>query len=87
MGKERMQTESFVVHGWFEAVFQDWEQTDTIVRPVHVFSTDIRMEFEMKKCGILTMKREKVVRSEGIKLPESEVMKDCEKEEYTHIWA
>ena len=33
------------------------------------------------------MKREEVVRSEGIKLPESEVMKDCEKEEYTHIWA
>ena len=51
------------------------------MRPVHVFSTDIRMEFEMKKCGILTMKREEVVRSEGIKLPESEVMKDCEKEE------
>ena len=57
------------------------------MRPVYVFSTDIRMEFEMKKCGILTMKREEVVRSEGIKLPESEVMKDCEKEGYTHIWA
>ena len=33
------------------------EQIDTLVRTVHVFST----EFGMKKCGILTMKRGKVV--------------------------
>ena len=37
------------------------EQTDTHVRTVHVASTDVEMEFGMKKCGILTMKREKVV--------------------------
>ena len=24
MGKEKMQAESFVVHGWFEAVFKEW---------------------------------------------------------------
>ena len=52
------------------------EQIDTLVRPVHVFSTDIGMEFGMKKCGILTMKRGKVVRCERIKLPNSEVMKE-----------
>ena len=32
------------------------EQTNTLVRTVHVFSTDIGMEFGIKKCGILTMK-------------------------------
>ena len=32
------------------------EQIDTLVRTVHVFSTDIGMEFGMKKYGILTMK-------------------------------
>ena len=37
------------------------EQTDTHVRTVHVVSTDVGMEFGMKKCGILTMKSEKVV--------------------------
>ena len=45
------------------------KQMNTLVRTVHVFSTDIRMDLGMKKCGILTMKRGKVVRCEGIKLP------------------
>ena len=42
---------------------------DTLVGTVHVFSTDIGMEFGMKKCKILTRKREKLVRREGIKPP------------------
>ena len=37
------------------------EQIDKFVRTAHVFSTDIGMEFRMKKCGVLTMKRGKVV--------------------------
>ena len=39
----------------------------------------------MKKCGILTMKRGKVARSGGIKLPNCEVMKEVEKEGYTYL--
>ena len=61
------------------------EQMHTLVRTVHVFSTDIVMEFGMKKCGILTMKRGKVVRCEGIKLPNSEVMEEVEKEGYKYL--
>ena len=61
------------------------EQMDTLVKTVHVFSTDIGMEFGTKKCGILTMKRGKVVRCEGIKLPNCEVMKEVEKEGYTYL--
>ena len=45
------------------------EQMDTLVRTAYVFSSNIGMEFGMKKCGIFTMKRKKVVRCEGIKLP------------------
>ena len=48
------------------------EQIDTLVRTVHIFSTDIGMEFGMKKCGILTKKRGKVVKCDGIKLPNNE---------------
>ena len=57
------------------------------MRTVHVFSTDIGIEFGMKKCGILTMKRGKVVRCEGIilMLPNNEVMKEVEKEGYTYL--
>ena len=38
------------------------EQTSTLVRTVYVFSTDIGMEFGIKKCGIFTMKRGKIVK-------------------------
>ena len=43
------------------------------------------MEFGMKKCGILTMKRRNVVRSKGIKLSNCEVMNEVEKEGYTYL--
>ena len=39
------------------------EQTNTLVRTVYVFSTDIGMESGIKECGILTMKRGKIVKS------------------------
>ena len=61
------------------------EQTNTLVRTVYVFSTDIGMEFGIKKCGILTMKRGKIVKSEGIKLPDGEVMKQVGQEGRTYL--
>ena len=51
------------------------EQTNMLVRTVYVFSTDIGMKFGIKKRGILTMKKGKIVKSEGIRLPDGEVMK------------
>ena len=59
------------------------EQTNTLVKTLYVFSTDIGMEFGVKKCGILTMKRGKIVKSEGIKPPDGEVMKQVGQERYT----
>ena len=35
------------------------EQQDKLARTVYVFSTDIGIEFEMKKCGTLTIKKGK----------------------------
>ena len=61
------------------------KQIDTLVRTVHVISTDIGMEFGMKKIGNITMKRRKVVRCEGIMLPNNEVMKEVEKEGCTYL--
>ena len=43
------------------------ELTNMFVRTVYVFSTNISVKFGIKKCGILTMKRSKIVKSEGIK--------------------
>ena len=60
------------------------EQTNTLVRTVYVFSTDIGMEFGIKKCGIRTMKRGKIVTSERIKQPDGEVMKQVGQEGYIY---
>ena len=61
------------------------EQTNTLVRTVYVLSTDIDVEFGVKKCGILTMKRGKIVKSGGIKLPDCEVIKQAGQEGYTYL--
>ena len=61
------------------------EQTNTLVRTVYVFRTDIGMEFGIKKSGILTLKRGNIVKSEGIKLLDGEVMKQVGQEGYTYL--
>ena len=61
------------------------EQIETFVKTVHLISTDTAMEFSMRKRKILTMKTGKAVRCEGIKLPNSEVIKEVEKEGYTYL--
>ena len=56
---------------------------ETLVRTVHVYSNDTGLEFGIKKCRILTMKTGKVVRCEGTRHPNNEVMKEIEMEGYT----
>ena len=55
------------------------------MRTVYVCSTAIGMEFGIKNCGILTMKRGKIVKSEGIGLPDGEMMKQVGQEGYTYL--
>ena len=50
------------------------EQTNTLARIVYMFSTDTGMEFGIKKFGILTMKRGKIVKGERIKMADAGVM-------------
>ena len=61
------------------------EQANTLLKTVYVFSTDISMEFGIEKCGILTIKRGKIVKSEGIKLPDGEMMKQVRQEGYKYL--
>ena len=53
-------------------------QLDTLVNTVRIFSSDICMEFGIEKCGMLIMKRGKFVKSEGIKLPNDEKIKEVD---------
>ena len=54
------------------------DQIDTLLNTVRIFSEDIKMEFELPKCGVLITERGKVVKSEGIRLPDGKMIKNIE---------
>ena len=84
-GKKEHKMNDLLFMGNLKLFSKSEGQMDTLVRTIYVFSTDIGMDFGMKKCGILNMKRGKVVRYERIKLTNSEIMKKVEKEGYTYL--
>lgn len=58
------------------------EKDDSLINAVHIFSTDTRMEFGLKKCGVLVLKRGNVVRCEGNS--DREVLSEVE-DGYTYL--
>ena len=61
------------------------DQIDNLVNTVIIFSEDIKMEFGLPKCGVLIMKRGKVVKSEGISKPDGKMMKNIEEGGYKYF--
>ena len=51
------------------------KEANTLVQTVRIFSEDIHMEFGIKKCAMLVMKKGKMSRSEGIVLPDNQIIK------------
>ena len=64
---------------------KDEAQIDSLVKSVYTFSTDIGMEFGLTKCGVIILKRGKVVKLGGIVLPTGEVMKTIDDEGYKYL--
>ena len=64
---------------------KDERETNSLLSTVQIFSNDIRMEFGIKKCGVLIMKRGKVTLTEGIELPSGDTIKDIDKEGYKYL--
>ena len=60
------------------------KQVDALINTVRVFSDDIKMEFEISKCAPLIMKRGKIVKWDGISMPDREIMKSLEEEGYKY---
>ena len=60
-------------------------QIDSLVQTVYLFSEDIGMEFGLKKCGVVSLKRGKLTKFEGIELPNQEVMKEVDGNGYTYL--
>ena len=60
-------------------------EINALTSTVDIFSTDIGMEFGIKKCGTQILKRGKVVRSDGIELPSGEKIKEIEETGYKYL--
>ena len=60
-------------------------QIDSLVQTVHIFSEGIGMQFGKKKCGVLIMEGGKVIRTDGIRLPDGQHMKDIGETGYTYL--
>ena len=63
----------------------DERQIDSMINTVRVFSDDIRMTFGLKKCGFVVIKRSKVVKYDGVDLPDGRRMKSVEEEGYRYL--
>lgn len=57
----------------------------SLVNKVRTFSEDTKIRFRLPKCGVLIMKRGKVVKSEGINLPNEKMIKSIEEGEYKYL--
>ena len=64
---------------------KSYDQIETLVETVHMVSKDIGMECGIEKCGILLLKRGKVVSSEGVSLPDGQVMKEIDDTGYKYL--
>ena len=60
-------------------------QIDSLVQTVFIFSEDIGMEFGLKKCGVVILKKGKLVKFDGIHLPNQEIMKEVDENGYTYL--
>ena len=65
---------------------KDEREINGLLSTVQIFSNDIQMEFGIKKCGILVMKRGKAKSTEGIEtIPSGDTIKEIEKEGYKYL--
>ena len=60
-------------------------QIDKLVQTVFTFNEDIGMEFGLKKCGVVILKKGKLVKFDGIQLPNQEIMKAVDENGYPYL--
>ena len=56
-----------------------------LISTVQILSNDTGMEFRIKKCGVLVLKRGTVVSSEGVEMPDGERIDEVEKNGYRYL--
>ena len=61
------------------------DQLQDLVGMVKSYSDDIKMEFGLSKCAVLSMVRGKRKPSDGLELPSGDMMKDVDEEGYKYL--
>ena len=59
------------------------DQIDSLVQRVFTFREDIGMELGLKKCGVVILKKGRLVKFDGIHLPNQEIMRGVDENGYT----
>ncbi|MEO1255298.1 MAG: reverse transcriptase family protein, partial [Bacteroidota bacterium] len=60
-------------------------EIDSLTQTVRIVSNDIKMEFGIEKCGVVNIHKGKTTKTEGIKLPDGQNIKDVSDEGYKYL--
>ena len=66
---------------------KDKAEIEILVSTVQLISQDIGMEFGIKICGVVVLKRRKLCKREGIKLINGQTIKELLTTKVASIWA
>ena len=58
---------------------------DLFIQTMGIFSDDVSLVFGLDKCAVLVMKRWKIVRTEGIQLPDEMLMGEVNLDKYKYL--
>ena len=61
------------------------QEIDTLVQTVRILSQDIKMEFGIEKCALINIKRGKTITTEGIRLPDGNIIKEIDENGYKYL--
>ena len=61
------------------------KELDSLVSTVKMISKDVGMEFGIKKCGVVTMKRGNLIKCNEIKLSNGDTIKEVDDESYKYL--
>ena len=85
LGKESLKVNHLLFMDDLKLFGKSSKEIDSLIRTVFVFSQEIQIEFGVKKCGVVIIKRGKVVTSDGIQLPNGESIKTVDDEGYRYL--
>ena len=87
MGKKEFKVNHLLFMDELKLFRKNDDQIDSIVNTVYVFSEDTGMEFGLKKCGVVIMKRGILGRFYGTHMPNGDVMKQVDENGYMYLGA